>query len=170
MRALLRRYWHPIAGSAGLDMHPSKPMSLLGEDLVLFRDLSGRRGLVDRQLSPSSRRFGERLCGAKRPALRVPRLGSWRRAVCHRCWLVAHLVSASLVHVAGLEDLHVNSRADFAAYARIVRADVTADFDGVREHFLRGHDCLTKRHRDRENAATLSFMLTDVSVKPMSEP
>src|SRR3954463_7280503 len=48
MGELLRRYWMPIAGASELDENPVKAMRLLGEDLVLFRDLSGRYGLLDR--------------------------------------------------------------------------------------------------------------------------
>jgi 5,5'-dehydrodivanillate O-demethylase len=44
---LLRRYWHPIAGlHAVTDENPTKFVRLLGEDLVLFRDKSGRVGLL----------------------------------------------------------------------------------------------------------------------------
>lgn len=45
MGELLRRYWHPI----GLVSHASKTprkVRALGEDLILFRDLKGRPGLV----------------------------------------------------------------------------------------------------------------------------
>lgn len=49
MGGLLRRYWHPVAAVAELDDHPVKPVRLMGEDLVLYRDLSGRYGLVGRQ-------------------------------------------------------------------------------------------------------------------------
>ena len=49
MGDLLRRYWMPIAGLSELDDNPVKAMRLLGEDLVLYRDLSGQHGLVDRQ-------------------------------------------------------------------------------------------------------------------------
>ena len=38
----------PIAGASELDDNPVKAMRLFGEDLVLFRDLSGRYGLLDR--------------------------------------------------------------------------------------------------------------------------
>ena len=49
MGALLRRYWQPIAGASELDdKNPIKPIRLMGEDLVLYRDLGGRYGLVDR--------------------------------------------------------------------------------------------------------------------------
>lgn len=44
----LRRYWMPIAGVSEFDERRVKPMRLLGEDLVLYRDLSGRFGLVAR--------------------------------------------------------------------------------------------------------------------------
>jgi len=49
MGDLLRRYWMPIAGASELDENPVKAMRLFGEDLVLYRDLSGQHGLVDRQ-------------------------------------------------------------------------------------------------------------------------
>ena len=44
---LLRRYWHPIA--LARDVTPDNPtrfVRVLGEDLVLFRDKSGRIGLL----------------------------------------------------------------------------------------------------------------------------
>jgi 5,5'-dehydrodivanillate O-demethylase len=49
MGELLRRYWMPIAASAELDEHATKPARLLGEDLVLYKDKSGRYGLVGRR-------------------------------------------------------------------------------------------------------------------------
>src|SRR3954469_19168404 len=51
MGNLLRRYWMPIGGASELDETPIKPMRLMGEDLVLYRDRSGRYGLVDRHCS-----------------------------------------------------------------------------------------------------------------------
>lgn len=48
MGDLLRRYWMPIAAAAELDDTPVKPVRLLGEDLVLYKDGSGQCGLVDR--------------------------------------------------------------------------------------------------------------------------
>jgi 5,5'-dehydrodivanillate O-demethylase len=49
MGELLRRYWMPIAGATEFDRVPVKALRLMGEDLVLYRDLSGTYGLVDRQ-------------------------------------------------------------------------------------------------------------------------
>ena len=48
MGELLRRYWMPIAAVAELDDHPTKPVRLLGENLVLYKDKAGNYGLVDR--------------------------------------------------------------------------------------------------------------------------
>jgi 5,5'-dehydrodivanillate O-demethylase oxygenase subunit len=48
MGELLRRYWMPIAGASELESEPVKAVRLLGEDLVLYKDLSGNYGLVDR--------------------------------------------------------------------------------------------------------------------------
>ena len=44
---LLRRYWMPVAVAQELtDENPTKFVRLLGEDLVLFKDKSGRVGLL----------------------------------------------------------------------------------------------------------------------------
>ena len=43
---LLRRYWHPVAATVQLDEDPVRPVRILGEDLVLFRDRLGRMGLI----------------------------------------------------------------------------------------------------------------------------
>ena len=50
MGELMRRYWHPIAASQELADSPfrTKGVRLLGEDLVLFRDRSGKLGLIER--------------------------------------------------------------------------------------------------------------------------
>ena len=46
---LLRHYWQPAALSEELSVdRPIAPVKLLGEDFVLFRDASGRLGLLDR--------------------------------------------------------------------------------------------------------------------------
>jgi 5,5'-dehydrodivanillate O-demethylase oxygenase subunit len=45
---LMRRYWQPIAAVAQLDEHPTRPVRLMGEDLVLYRDTGGGYGLLDR--------------------------------------------------------------------------------------------------------------------------
>lgn len=49
MGQLLRRYWMPIAGVSEFDERSTRPVRLLGEDLVLYKDLSGDFGLVDRR-------------------------------------------------------------------------------------------------------------------------
>src|SRR4051812_47615532 len=46
MGELLRRYWHPIALVADAGTTP-KPVRVLGEDLILFRDGRGNAGLVE---------------------------------------------------------------------------------------------------------------------------
>ena len=48
MGKLLRRYWIPFAGASELDKTPTKAVRLLGEDLVVYRDLDGNYGLIDR--------------------------------------------------------------------------------------------------------------------------
>lgn len=46
MGNLMRRYWQPFAAASELDGKWTKRVRLLGEDLVLFRDRQGRRGLI----------------------------------------------------------------------------------------------------------------------------
>ena len=46
MGGLLRRYWHPIAPFATLLENPVRDITILGENLVLYRDGSGQLGLV----------------------------------------------------------------------------------------------------------------------------
>ncbi|MCI0816208.1 MAG: Rieske (2Fe-2S) protein, partial [Chloroflexi bacterium] len=47
MGELMRRYWHPIAATSELsDEGPTKPVRLLGEDLVLYRMRGGSLGLI----------------------------------------------------------------------------------------------------------------------------
>lgn len=49
MGELMRRYWHPIAAVDEMARTPIRPVRLLGEDLVLYKDLGGTHGLVDRR-------------------------------------------------------------------------------------------------------------------------
>ena len=49
MGDLLRRYWMPIAGVTEFESLTIKPVRLMGEDLTLYRDMSGNFGLVDRR-------------------------------------------------------------------------------------------------------------------------
>jgi 5,5'-dehydrodivanillate O-demethylase oxygenase subunit len=46
MGDLMRRYWHPISTTHDLDQDPVRPVRLLGEDLVLYRDAAGKLGLI----------------------------------------------------------------------------------------------------------------------------
>src|SRR5271170_2876086 len=48
MGELLRRFWMPIAAETEFDREPIKAVRLMGEDLVLYRDLAGTYGLVER--------------------------------------------------------------------------------------------------------------------------
>src|SRR5260221_11147894 len=48
MGNLLRRYWMPIGGASAFDTISLKPIRLMGENLVLYRDLAGRFGPVNR--------------------------------------------------------------------------------------------------------------------------
>jgi 5,5'-dehydrodivanillate O-demethylase len=48
MGDLLRRYWHPVAAVGELEEHPTRPMRLLGEDLVIFKCGDDAYGLIER--------------------------------------------------------------------------------------------------------------------------
>src|SRR5258707_1826423 len=48
MGELLRRYWQPFAAVSELETSAIKPVRIMGEDLVVYRDLSGTYGLVAR--------------------------------------------------------------------------------------------------------------------------
>jgi 5,5'-dehydrodivanillate O-demethylase len=45
---LMRRYWQPFAAVSEMESRWTMPVRRLGEDLVLFKDRQGRRGLVGR--------------------------------------------------------------------------------------------------------------------------
>jgi 5,5'-dehydrodivanillate O-demethylase len=49
MGNLMRRYWQPIAAAVELEKAWTRRVRLLGENLVLFRDRQGRRGLIAEQ-------------------------------------------------------------------------------------------------------------------------
>lgn len=48
MGDLMRRYWHPIASVFEMKSRNTKRIRIMGEDLVLYRDLSGNYGVVDK--------------------------------------------------------------------------------------------------------------------------
>jgi 5,5'-dehydrodivanillate O-demethylase oxygenase subunit len=48
MGDLLRRYWQPIASVTEIEESRVKPIRLLGEDLVLYKDEGGTYGLIER--------------------------------------------------------------------------------------------------------------------------
>jgi 5,5'-dehydrodivanillate O-demethylase oxygenase subunit len=43
---LMRRYWQPVATTIELDGNPVKPVRILGEDLILYRDRQAGLGLI----------------------------------------------------------------------------------------------------------------------------
>lgn len=49
MGALLRRYWHPIAGSSEISPGGAIATRILGEDLVIFRGADGTVGVLHRR-------------------------------------------------------------------------------------------------------------------------
>ena len=47
MGALLRRYWHPVAAADQMKDKWTHRVRILGEDLILYRDRSGKYGLIE---------------------------------------------------------------------------------------------------------------------------
>ena len=82
MGDLLRRYWHPVAAAAELEERPTRPVRLLGQDLVLYRCNDGSYGLLDRYCA---HRFTDLAYGfVEDCALRCPRHG-WLYANTGQC-------------------------------------------------------------------------------------
>jgi phenylpropionate dioxygenase-like ring-hydroxylating dioxygenase large terminal subunit len=80
---LMRLYWQPVALTEELaGSRPVKPVRVMGQDLVLFRDAEGRLGLLDRACSHRSAdlAFGR----YERGRLRCPFHG-WLFDVTGRC-------------------------------------------------------------------------------------
>src|SRR5271169_4675361 len=74
MGGRLRRYWWPIAGASEFDQPGTKPVRLLGEDLVLYKDLGGRWGLIDRHCRHRRADLSYGYVEARGVALQLPRL------------------------------------------------------------------------------------------------
>jgi 5,5'-dehydrodivanillate O-demethylase len=49
MGSLMRRYWQPFCAVSDMDGKWTRPVRLLGEDLVLFRNREGKLGLIQKQ-------------------------------------------------------------------------------------------------------------------------
>jgi 5,5'-dehydrodivanillate O-demethylase len=73
MGNFLRRYWHPVAAVGELEERPTRPVRLLGEDLVLFTTGPGAYALIERYCA---HRGTDLAYGAvEGDALRCPRHG-----------------------------------------------------------------------------------------------
>ncbi|HWP58124.1 MAG TPA: aromatic ring-hydroxylating dioxygenase subunit alpha [Candidatus Acidoferrales bacterium] len=80
---LLRRYWHPVAVAAELtEEKPIKAVKVLGEELVVFRDKSGRYGLLGERCA---HRMASLAYGRTEPdGIRCPYHG-WKFDVSGKC-------------------------------------------------------------------------------------
>ena len=70
----LRRFWHPVAMSSQLEQSNPCAIRILGEDLVIFRDLSGRVGLLHKH------------CAHRRASLEFGRLENNGIRCCYHGW------------------------------------------------------------------------------------
>src|SRR5438034_7235250 len=78
MGELLRRYWWPIAGASEFAEPGTKPVRLMGEDLVLYKDLGGRYGLLDQH------------CRHRRADLSYGFVEAWGLGCNYHGWLYDH--------------------------------------------------------------------------------
>ena len=70
----LRRFWHPVAMSSQLDKGNPAAIRILGENLVIFRDLSGRVGLLHKH------------CAHRRASLEFGRIETHGIRCCYHGW------------------------------------------------------------------------------------
>ncbi len=71
----MRRFWHPVAMTAQFDGKQNPvPIRILGEDLVVFRDLSGRVGLLHKH------------CAHRRASLEFGRVAQRGVVCCYHGW------------------------------------------------------------------------------------
>ncbi len=70
----LRRFWHPVAVSAQLDQGKPVAITILNEDLVVFRDLSGRVGVLHKH------------CAHRRASLEFGRIENQGIRCCYHGW------------------------------------------------------------------------------------
>ncbi|PYS40813.1 MAG: hypothetical protein DMG14_09370 [Acidobacteria bacterium] len=85
MGQLLRRYWVPIAALTEFDKTSVKPVRLLGEDLVLYKDLQGTFGLIDRQCAHRRADLSYGFVEAFRCPSRIEAY-SWMVSLWTNCW------------------------------------------------------------------------------------
>lgn len=79
---LLRSYWHPIAIVSELEKRNPLPVTVLGEELALFRDKSGRLGLVDDRCAHRGTSLSK-----GDPSLRTSRIDERGIRCCYHGWL-----------------------------------------------------------------------------------
>lgn len=103
MGKLLRYYWWPIAGSAELLENPVKPITLLGENLALFKDRQARIGLIGQRCA--HRRFDLQYGIPEQGGLRCPYHG-WMYDQTGQC----------IQQPAEPEDSHFKDRVKIPAY------------------------------------------------------
>src|SRR5687767_11482583 len=72
---MLRRYWWPVAFADAVQGPRPKKVRLLGEDFVVFRDGSGRLGMLEAQ------------CAHRRAPMEYGRVESEGLRCCYHGWL-----------------------------------------------------------------------------------
>ncbi|PZC48736.1 MAG: 5,5'-dehydrodivanillate O-demethylase [Chloroflexi bacterium] len=87
MGDLMRRYWQPVAATAELDDHATKEVTILRENLVLYKDRSGNLGLIDRFCPHRRVNMAYGIPETDGLRLSLPRLEVQRQRAVHRAAL-----------------------------------------------------------------------------------
>jgi 5,5'-dehydrodivanillate O-demethylase len=77
MGEMLRRYWHPVITVAELDQEPVQAVTLLGENLAVYRTDSGKLGLVSQRCPHRGASLAYGIPEEISPGLRCPYHG-WK--------------------------------------------------------------------------------------------
>ena len=116
----LRRFWHPVAVTSEITDVP-RPVRVLGEDLVLFRDLSGRYGLLHRH------------CAHRQASLEYGKCERHGLRCCYHGWL--YDVDGTLLEAPGEPpDTPLTGRVRQGAYPVEVRRGIVFAYLGPPEH------------------------------------
>lgn len=122
MGEFMRRYWHPVATSAQLPEPDSRPLrtKLLGERYVLFRDSSGKVGMLDE------------LCMHRGASLAIGRVEEGGITCLYHGWKFA--VDGTILETPNNPDCKYKERMKARAYDVVERSGLIWAYVGAREH------------------------------------
>lgn len=122
MGEYMRRYWHPVATSAQLPEPDGKPLrtKLLGERFVVFRDSSGKVGMLDE------------LCMHRGASLALGRVEEGGITCLYHGWKFA--VDGTILETPNHADCRLRERLKAPAYDVVERNGLIWAYIGPKEH------------------------------------